>query len=191
MLAAGKVQEGSLTGTSRTIVRTGIATFFGGTDYDENFRAYYNGPLLSYGLSTVKAYLSKREPDTNFVLGQNPGRGMGAFAEVELPETIDRPLTTSLIPAQGGQRRLTYPVRLNVFHMAMQPYAEDAEADCDALDQAIHELLYSDPTLGGVCYQAGMSSGGIHTQFSPAELWKEITLTHFAVEFDAEVQIVV
>lgn len=180
-----------MTQTSRAIVRTGIAQYFGGSDYDEAFRAWRNGPLLPYGLSTVKAYQAKRIPDADFVFGQVPGRGMGAFALVEMPETVDRPLTTSLIPAQGGQRRITYPVRLNVFHMAMEQYAEDAEADCDALDQAIHELLYSDPTLGGIAYQAGMSSAGIHSQFSEAELWKEITLSHFAVEFDAELQIIV
>ena len=169
MRAPGKVQEGPVTETSRTIVRTGVAQYFGGTTYDANFRAYRNGPLSSYGLSTVRPYLAKREPDIDAVFGQQPGRGMGAFAVVEMPETRDMPLTTGLLPASnGGQRRLTYPVTLHVFHLAYQPYMEDAEADVDALDEQIHELLYADPTLGGICYQAGMAPAGIRSMIPPS-----------------------
>lgn len=180
--------------TSRQIVRTGIAQFFGGSTYDSTARAYRgSGPLLSYGLSTVRAYQSKRLNDMDYVLGQAAGRGMGAVMVVEMAETKDKLLTTPGLPAgvQGGQRRLTYPVALNFFHMAHQPYAEDAEADVDELDQAVHELIYTDPTLGGICYQAGMNATGIRSLIDPSEEWKEVTVTYFRVEFDAEVQIVI
>lgn len=146
---------------------------------------------MSYGLSTVRPYQAKRIPDDDYIFGQSPGRGMGAFATIEMSETRDMPLTTGLIPAIGGQRRLAYPVRLHVYHLAREAYTEDAEADVDDLDQAIHELLYSDPTLGGICFQAGISAAGIRTLIYPAELRKEMTLTTFTVDFDAEVQIVV
>jgi hypothetical protein len=177
--------------TSRTIVRTGIAQFFGGTEYDSTFRAYRGGPLLGSGLSTVRPYQAKRIPDTDYVMGLNPGRGMGAVMVLEMAQTRDTVLTVGQIPATlQGQRKLVYPVTCHVFHMAHQPYAEDAEADVDELDQALHEHIYSDPTLGGICYQAGQNTTGIRTIIDPSDLWKEITVTHFRVMFDAEVQIV-
>lgn len=174
--------------TSRTIVRTGIAQYFGGTTYDSTFRAYRNGPLNSYGLSTVRPYQPKRLPDFDYVMGQQAGRGMGAVMILELNETRDTPLTMSQIPANlNGQRHLVYPVQLHVFHMAHEQFAEDAEADVDALDQALHERIYADPTLGGICYQAGIDAYGIRTLIDQPEMWKELTLTHFRVIFDAEV----
>ena len=178
--------------TSRSIVRVGIAKFFGGTSYDTSFKCYRGGPLLSSGLSTVRPYQPKRTPDTDYVMGLNPGRGMGALMVLEMAETRDTFLTLGTIPAaSGGQRHLVYPVQCHVFHMAHQNYAEDAEADVDELDQAIHEHIYSDPTLGGICYQAGIDSAGIRTIIDPSEKWQEITVTHFRVNFNAEVQIVV
>jgi hypothetical protein len=179
--------------TSRSIVRTGVAQFFGGATYDETARAYRgSGPLLSSGLSTVRAYQAKRINDRDYVLGQAAGRGMGAAMVLEMARTRDNVLTVGQIPAtSGGQRRLVYPVECHVFHLAHMPYAEDAEADVDELDQAIHELIYTDPTLGGICYQAGMDGTGIRTIIDPSGEWREVTITHFSVTFDVEVQIVV
>ena len=181
-----------MTATSRTIVRTGIATFFGGTTFDAFYRCYRNGPLNSSGLSTVRPYQPKRLPDFDYVLGQAPGRGMGAVMILEMSRTRDTALTVGMKPvSSGGQRKLVYPIQCHLFHMAHENYAEDAEADVDALDQAIHEQIYSDPTLGGICYQAGMDSSGIETVMDQPEIWDEITLTHFRVIFNAEVQIVI
>lgn len=183
-----------MTVTSRTIVRQGVAQFFGGATYDSTARAWRgSGPLLSSGLSTVRAYQSKRINDRDYVLGQAAGRGMGAAMVLEMAQTRDNLLTGPGLPAgvHGGQRHLVYPVQCHVFHLAHQPYAEDAEADVDNLDQAIHELIYGDPTLGGVCYQAGINNAGIRTIIDPSEEWKEITVTHFRVTFDAEVQIII
>jgi hypothetical protein len=179
-----------VTVTSRAIVRTGVAQFFGGTSYDSNFRCYRGGPLLSSGLSTVRPYQPKRIPDTDYVMGLNPGRGMGAMMVLQMAETRDTILTGPQLPAatKGGQRHLIYPVQCHVYHMAHLPYAEDAEADVDALAEAITDHVYGDFTLGGICYQAGMSSAGIRTVIDPSDEWKEITVTHFRVMFDAEVQ---
>ena len=175
--------------TSRTIVRTAIAQYFGGTTYDSVAKAYRGGPLMTYGLSTVRAYQPKRLPDMDYVIGQNPGRGMGAVAVLEMNETRDNFRT---LPGFGnGQRFLVYPIQLHIFHMAHEAYAETAEADVDELDQALHELIYADPTLGGACYQAGIDQYGIRTLIDQPEVWDEITVTHFRVNFDAEVQIVV
>lgn len=176
--------------TSRTIVRTGVAQYFGGTIYDSTFRAYRNGPLNSYGLSTVRPYQPKRLPDFDYVLGQNAGRGMGAVMVLEMNETRDNILTITQLPGNlNNQRKLVYPFQLHVFHMAHERFAEDAEADVDALDQALHEHIYADPTLGGICYQAGIDAIGIRTLIDQPEMWKELTLTHFRVILDAEVAI--
>jgi hypothetical protein len=59
----------------------------------------------------------------------------------------------------------------------------------DALDQALHEHIYADPTLGGSCLQAGLDAFGIRTLIDQPEMWREITVTHFRVCFDAEVAI--
>ena len=108
-----------MTATSRKIVRNGIAQFFGGTNYDETFRCLRGGPLHSYGLSTVRPYQAKRIPDTDYVMGLNPGRGMGAIMVLEMPETRDYTLTTGQIPQTlNGQRHIVYPVRCHVYHMA-------------------------------------------------------------------------
>jgi hypothetical protein len=179
--------------TSRTIVRTGVATFFGGTTYDAGARAYRgSGPLTGSGLSTVRMYQAKRISDMDYVMGQAAGRGMGASMVLEMSQTIDTALTLGQMPASlNGQRHLVYPVTCHLFHLAHQDYAEDAEADVDALDQALHEQVYSDPTLGGICYQAGQNSKGIRTVIDPSAMIRELTATHFRVMFDAEVQIVV
>lgn len=179
--------------TSRTIVRNGIAQFFGGTTYDDTFKCYRGGPLLSSGLSTVRAYQAKRIPDTDYVMGLSPGRGMGAMMVLQMAETRNTLVTSPQLPAGagGGRRHLVYPVQCHVYHMAHLPYAEDAEADIDALVQALEEHIYGDFTLGGICYQAGMDSAGIRVLIDDSSEYKEITVTHFRVSFNAEVQIVV
>jgi len=189
-----------LTATSKALVRDGIAQFFGGTQWDPAFKCYRAGPLLQYGLSTVRPYQPKREPDTDYVMGLNPGRGMGAMMVLDLAETRDTLWTGPGLPAgiQGGRRHLVYPVKCHVFHLAHMPYAEDAEADVEALVEAIHDHIYTDLTLGTspsdgppMIYQAGVSDGGIHSVVDPSENYKEIVATHFCVQFDAEVQIVI
>lgn len=188
-----------MTQTSRKLVRLAIAQFFGGTQYDDTFRCYRGGPLLGYGLSTVRPYQPKREPDTDYVMGLNPGRGMGAIMALQMGETRDTLLTVPGLPAgvKGGQRRLVYPVKCHVFHLAHMQYAEDAEADIDDLAEAIQDLIHSDLTLGTgitsppMIYQAGVSEAGIHTVIDSSENYKEMVATHFCVEFDAEVQIVI
>ena len=187
-----------MTTTSRAAVRIAVAQFFGGTTYDSTARAYRgSGPLLSNGLSTVRAYQSKRINDMDYVQGQAAGRGMGAAMVIEMNETRNNTLTVGQKPTLGGQRHLVYPVQCHFFHMAHQNYAEDAEADVDALAEAVQDLIYTDFTLGTggtsppMIYQAGIDSAGIRTLIDPSQMAKEITVTHFRVNFNAEVQIVV
>lgn len=189
-----------MTQVSRKLVRLAVAQFFGGTQYDQIGRCYRgNGPLLANGLSTVRPYQAKRIPDADYVMGQLPGRGMGAMMMLQMADDRDNMMN---LPGMGltGQpgsvrRKLVYPVTCHVYHMAHEAYAEDAEADIDDLSQAIHQRIYSDFTLGTtpqagppMIYQAGMDAPGIRTVIDPSGMWEEIVLTHFRVTFDAEVQ---
>lgn len=180
--------------TSRKVVRTGIAQFFGGTTYDKAARAYRgSGPLLSYGLSSVRAYQPKRLSDVDYVKGQAAGRGMGAYMIVELGSDVE---TRRTVPAVTGRKRVTYSATLHVYHLAHQPHAEDAEADVDELLDGIKDLIHEDPTLGantfltGV-YQAGENNYGIRTRIYPSTLLKDEILASYAtVQFEAEVEII-
>lgn len=174
--------------TSRQIVRTQIAQFFGGTTYDTEARAYRgNGPLQANGLSTVRAYQSKHIPDVDYVKGQAAGRGMGAYMIVELP--TDKEIRRAM-PSQGGRKRIMYTVRLHIFHLAWEQYSEDAEQDVDLLIEAIKGLIRADVTLGATAYRAGEDPAGIVSTVYPADIQSEITATYSRIQFNAEVEIV-
>jgi hypothetical protein len=185
--------------TSRPTVRVGVAQFFGGTTYDQEARAYRGSTpvhLFNAGLSTVRAYQSKRISDKDYVLGQAKGRGMGASMIVEMPDDTE---IRRAVPAAGpgtnyvgsGRKRITYTVILHVFHLAHKPHMEDAEADVDNLLEEVKSQVRSDVSLGGICYQAGENGRGIRTHVYPSNLGTdEITATHATVTFEAEVEIV-
>jgi hypothetical protein len=174
--------------TSRQIFRTGVAQFFGGTDYDAKSRSYRgNGPLLSHGLSVVRPYGAKRVSDMDYVNAQSAGRGMGAYMVVGLP--TDKEIRRSM-PAVTGRKRLTYLTTLACFHLAHKQYAEDAEADVDQLIDAIKDLVHADPSLGGICYQAGENETGMNTRIRGSRVTDELTATEFEISFDAEIEII-
>lgn len=175
--------------TSRQIVRTGVATFFGGTVYDPETRSYRGaGPLFTSGLSTVRAYQSKRMADEDYFFGQPAGRGMGAVLVVEIPIDDEK---RDAKPAVTGRKRITYQVILHCFHLAFEPHSEDAEQDVDNLIEQIKTLMRSDITLGGICFQAGESRMGIKVRIFPSiAVEKEKTVTAFDITFEAEVEIV-
>lgn len=175
--------------TSRQIVRAGIAQFFGGSTYDNAARAYRgSGPLLGNGLSTVRAYQSKRVNDSDYVLGQAAGRGMGAYMIVELPADTER--REALGGPTSGIKRIVYRTVLHVFHLAHKAYAEDAEQDVDLLAEAIKDLMHTDRTLGGAVFQAGETPFGIQTEIFQSDMSEEITGTYFTITFEADVHIV-
>lgn len=186
--------------TSRPIVRVGIAEFFGGTTYDTEARAYRGAipaALFGAGLSSVRAYRPKRLSDVDYVKGQAAGRGMGAYLYIDLAE--DREIRRSLNAAgpgtsyiSAGRKRVTYTATLNVYHLAHEQYAEDAEADADNLLEEIKALIRGDVTLGSIAgvYQAGEDAAGIRTRIYPSITGKdEITATYATVTFDVEAEI--
>lgn len=170
-------------------MREGIAQYFGGTGYDYDQRAYRGtGPLNNYGLSTVRAYTSKRLNDQDYVLGQAIGRGMGAYMIVEVPSDVER--REALGGATSGIKRIVYKTVLHVFHLAHKAHSEDAERDVDELAEAIKDRIRADRTLGGAVFQAGETPFGIQTEIFPSDLTDEITGTYFSITFEADVHIV-
>lgn len=135
----------------------------------------------------MRAYQPKRASDTDYVLEQAAGRGMGASMIVELP--TDNEIRRAM-PAGSGRKRITYTVTLHLFHLAYQDHAEDAEADVDALVEAVKDLIHGDVTLGGVCYQAGESPFGIRTRIYPSTDVKEKLSTYAQITLEAEVEII-
>lgn len=179
--------------TSRTIVRAGVAQFFGGTTYDPIARAYRgSGPLASAGLSTVRAYPSKRISDKEYVMEAAEGRGMGAAMVVELPK--DREYRVGLGGAHSGEKRIDYDTVLAVFHLAHMQHAEDAGQDVDLLIEAIKDQIRSDRTLGGICIEAGETQDdfarGIEVDVGQPEVFEERVLTSFTIAFSTVVYIV-
>jgi hypothetical protein len=157
--------------TTRSEVRAGVAAYLGGS-YVENIRGYQNGPLLSWGLGTVRAGWSARLNLNNFVAGMPAGRGMGAYMIVELGHEKETRRSIAGPPVTngsgqiiaGGIKFIRYRVTLNVFHMAQTNYIEDAQADIDQLIEAIKQQIRYDRTLGGICTQAGEGRYGIQTR---------------------------
>lgn len=177
--------------TSREIVQNGVASYLGGTNFDQNSRSYRNAlpaALVSAGVSVVRAHQPKRVNDNDYVLSQAAGRGMGAYLVIEAALTNDR---RYCIPAVTGRRKQTYLITVHVFHLAHKAYMEDAEADMNGACEAIIDYLHLDPSLGGICYQAGESRYGVRTRMQPSKLAdKEVTSTHGFITFEVQVMIV-
>lgn len=177
--------------TSREIVQNGVAAYLGGTNFDQNSRSYRGAlpaALTTAGVSVVRVHQSKRVNDNDYVLAQAVGRGMGAYLVIEIAVTND---VRRCIPAGNGRRKITYMVTVHVFHLAHKGYMEDAEADANGVCEAIKAYLELDPSIGGICYQAGESRYGIRTRVQPSRLAdKEVTATHALITFEVQVMIV-
>ncbi len=178
---------------SRAALRTGIAKFFGGTVYDPVERIYTGGPLTVAGLGGARPYFAKRIPDTDYVIGQPPGRGMGAVIVVHLPD-VGPEWREALGGATAGIKGVPYQVELHFYHLATTAHTEDAQADLDALLDATKGLIYADRTLGGICTEAGeRAATRIRTRMSPPVVspkgHPERTDSYAVITFGADVYI--
>lgn len=181
--------------TSREIVQNGVATFFGGTNFDQGSRSYRGSipsALSSAGLSVVRAHQPKRVNDNDYVLAQAAGRGMGTYLVVEVPDDFDFPRTLrGPLGGPVGRRQVNYRVVLHAFHLAHKSHMEDAEADVNGVVQALKDYINTDPSIGGIGFQAGQSRYGIRTKVPPSVLAdKEITATHAEISFEVQVMYV-
>lgn len=74
-----------------------------------------------------------------------PGESSGAIGVVFVRGQHDR---VEAMDGAGGQRLTTYTVEVQVFHRSVQPTAEAAMDDFDAVIDAACTRLRSDPSLG-------------------------------------------
>jgi hypothetical protein len=149
--------------TTRQAVRLGMAEYFGGTEVVDD-RSWQNGPLTTYGLGAVKAYIAKGIPDSDYVANMNPGRAMGAIAQIQLEHSHRWRTAFGGATAQNvatGWKQEDFTVTLHLFHLAEQPHVEDAELDLETLIEQIIQLIEADRTLGGCVVQAGEGVFGI------------------------------
>lgn len=171
---------------TRTDVRLGIATFFGGVTFDAASRIYRPTPLAAQGLGGVRPYFAKRTDDADFTRGLTVGRSMGAIMLVHLPFVRARRI--ALGGPTSGIKSKPYSVQLHVFHYAQVPHAEDAQADLDVLLQAIEDRIQGDRTLGGAVVEAGESESGITIEADiPVIKPNDATECYAVVTFDAVV----
>lgn len=176
--------------STRELVRRGIAEFFGGPldMTDPAAQVYRPGPLLVNGLATTRAYFEKRIAESDYTIGLDPDRGMGAVMVVQLgPVTETR---AAMGGATSGWRNRTYQVVLNVYHYGTPPRPEVAQADVDQLIDAIIDRIHSDRTLGDTVMQAGESSRGIASAADlPTYTEGDRSFIRASVSFDATVYI--
>lgn len=177
---------------TRATVRTGIASFFGAGIYNTTDRVWRGGPLAGDGLGGVRAYFAKRVPDSDYTMGLTAGRGMGALMVVHLPQTQERRI--ALGGPTGGEKRVTFDTQLRIYHYARIPHTEDAQADFDALLEAIVDRVHADRTLGGAVTEAGegvtgFNGGLIKTRMDEPFVRDEQTESFALINFDATVYV--
>lgn len=184
--------------TSRSIVRAGIAAYFGGT-YVPAIRGYQGGSLTASGLSTVRAAYPKEMNQQDFFNGLPAGRMSGAVMTVTLNRASERRQAIAGAPVldgsqniiAGGIKQINYAAMLDCYHLSTQPHAEDAQADVDSLIEAIIQHIRVDRTLGNICMDAGETSAGIRTnEGHPGQDENRRTGVWFTVEFEVRVNFI-
>lgn len=143
---------------TRKSIRTGIATYFGGSTLDaRNF--YRPTPLQASGLSGVKAYYQYEFEDRDYVEGLTGTPIWGAVMCVDLPQMNEN--RHAIGGLGGGILNRPYGVNLFIWARGTQQYMETAQASMDDLIEALVNRLRADPTLGGLVLQAGEGPAGI------------------------------
>lgn len=174
---------------SRQDVRTGIATYFGGSTLDD--RGFYRPtPLAALGLAGVRAYWTDRFDDNrDYFDGLTAPATFGVIMAVNLTTTTERRL------AIGGTLDRPYAVDLYLFYYATTtPPPEAVQASMDDLLDAIVARMRADPTLGmgagsgapTIVTQAGEGTRGI-TVNSPPPYYEPNAFTkgQAVISFDA------
>ena len=168
---------------TRAAVRSGIAAYFGGATFDPAYRIWRPTPLAAAGLAGVRAFFPKRMSDDDYTFGYSPPRGMGGVMIVHLP-TQNR-TRIAIGGLHGGIKNERFSAELHLYHLGQVPHVEDAQADFDALVEAIIARLEADPTLGGIVTQAGEGDAGITVAASEPYVKGERVESYGVIRFDA------
>lgn len=157
---------------TRQDVRTGIATYFGGTVLDG--RGFYRpSPLKSLGLSGVLPYFvsydGRVDDNRDYFEGLDAGARFGAVMSVHLAAMTETRLTI------GGTLNRPYNAELYLWWYTDQPPTTAAQATFDDLLDAVVARIRADPTLGmgvgsgapTIVTQAGEGDRGITVNSAP------------------------
>lgn len=166
-------------------VLDGICQYFGGP-YDEQTRTYRSSPVE--GIGVVRRAFSKRDDHQDYYHGMEPGARTGSVMVVTIYRSNE--FRVALGGEHGGQKQRNFEVELGLFIRSRTPYAEDAQDDVYALQDAIVERIRADRTLGGAVFQAGehidrSALDGLVFQYGQPESAADLTKSYLSVIFAA------
>src|SRR3954471_4327416 len=136
-------------------VLDGICSYFGGP-YDPDTRTYRAPPVA--GVGVVRRGWPKRDDHEDYFRGLDAGARTGCMILVWIPRRSE--VRFALGGEHGGMKNVRYEVELACYIRSRTPYAEDAQDDVYALQDALVEHMRADRTLGGACFEAGEAADG-------------------------------
>ena len=131
-------------------VRDGICRYFGGP-YDPPTRTYPSPQIPN--LSTVRRAFPKREDESEFYLGMEPGSGCGCVMVVWLLDGHERRIAVA--GPTDGRKQVWHAVQLHCFIRCRTPYAEDGQDYAYDLLDAVRDHIHADRTCGSGGFEAG------------------------------------
>lgn len=162
----------------------GICRYFGGP-YDEPTRTYRSSPVA--GVGVVRRAWAKRDDHKDYFNGMPPGTRTGSQIVVYIPRRSESRITVG--GEHGGMKNVLYEVQLACFIRSRCEYAEDAQDDVFALQDALVDWMRLDRTLGGACFEAGEhvdnGSGSIDFAYGQPETKAELTKSFLSMTFTA------
>lgn len=171
---------------SKQGVLDGICRYFGGP-YDPQTRTYRSSPLSQYGVGVVRRAWAKRDDHQDYFWGQGAGARTGCQIVVFIPHRHE--FRKALGGEHNGQKQINYQVTLNCYIRSRAEYAEDAQDDVQALEDALGEWMHLDRTLGGAVFQAGEYAedglNGIDFKYGQPETKAELTKSFLEMSFTA------
>ncbi|MCX5209816.1 hypothetical protein OG689_11020 [Kitasatospora sp. NBC_00240] len=164
----------------------GICTYLGGA-YDAQTRTYRSSTIPSVGV--VRRAFAKADDHADYYRGQPTGARTGCQMVVTIYRSTE--FRVALGGEHGGMKQRNFDVELGCFLRSRTAYAEDAQDDVYALQDAIVERLRADRTLGGAVFQAGeyidgnAALAGITFTYGQPEVRSELTKSYLGVTFAA------
>jgi hypothetical protein len=165
-------------------VLDGICQYFGGP-YDPVTRTYRSSPIT--GVGVVRRGWAKRDDHGDYFNGQPAGARTGCQIVVYIPRKSEARITVG--GPHGGMKNVTYDVQLACYIRSRTPYAEDAQDDTFALQDALVEWMRLDRELGGCVFEAGEhvdgGSGSIDFDYGQPETSAEMAKSFLLMSFTA------
>jgi|SRR5579859_89197 len=147
--------------------------------------SYFSPANVGSSLATTYPSRPKEVPGQAFNLSQNGGSG--GVLIIYLPNDDEKRLT--LGPPTAAQKFNVHDVAMEVRFQSVKPDAIAAQADHDALIDAIMTQFRKDRTLGSTngvpIWQAGEGSEGIKLTLSEPKLSKQSFVLNGVIRFQA------